>query len=210
MSICAQRHVMILVRLLLVGSILWLSLPPEVAAQAGIRMSIHLDEDSVELIRALRRAQGLDPPDAEADKRVMALLLHRQAQKQQAEVPQTRAALAPDLANAAPAAATAVTATAGATVPALSNTAPTAAAGLMPFASNAAVATAAGSIPLSPDATAATADAQTPLSTNAATELALAAMAEAAIAAPATVGPAAGAQTAVSSDPVDAPVPLPD
>ncbi|MCQ4165057.1 hypothetical protein [Tahibacter harae] len=85
----AQRCTSELIRLVLVCATVWLSLAlPQVAAQAGVQISLHLDADSVELIRALRRAQGLDPPDAEADRRVAALLGRRQAERRQS--PQSR------------------------------------------------------------------------------------------------------------------------
>lgn len=44
------------------------------APQAGTALHITLDADAVEIIRAWRRQQGLDPPDRSADERVAALL----------------------------------------------------------------------------------------------------------------------------------------
>jgi hypothetical protein len=43
-------------------------------AAAGTALTITLDADAVEIVRASRRQRGLDPPDAAADKRVAALL----------------------------------------------------------------------------------------------------------------------------------------
>lgn len=42
--------------------------------QAGTSLRITLDADAVEIIRAARRQQGIDPPDAAADARVAELL----------------------------------------------------------------------------------------------------------------------------------------
>ncbi len=42
------------------------------AAAASLRIT--LDADAVEIVRAWRRSHGLDPPDAQADARVAALL----------------------------------------------------------------------------------------------------------------------------------------
>jgi len=42
--------------------------------QAGTALRITLDADAVEIIRAARRQQGIDPPDAAADARVAELL----------------------------------------------------------------------------------------------------------------------------------------
>lgn len=99
MNHCAQRCASGLIRLL-VCAIAWLSLPSP-QAQAGVQISLHLDAESVELIRALRRAQGLDPPDAEADQRVAALLQRRQAQKQPAAQSKMTTAVAADAAGSA-------------------------------------------------------------------------------------------------------------
>lgn len=55
-------------------------LPGAAAAQGGsVHISIAIDEESAELIRAWRRRNGLDPPDLEADLRVAALLQRRAA-----------------------------------------------------------------------------------------------------------------------------------
>lgn len=43
-------------------------------AAAGTALTITLDADAVEIVRAARRQRGLDPPDAAADERVAALL----------------------------------------------------------------------------------------------------------------------------------------
>lgn len=95
----AQRCASGLIRML-VCAIAWLALPlPQ--AQAGVQISLHLDAESVELIRALRRAQGLDPPDAEADQRVAALLQRRQAQKQPAVQSTMTTVIAADAAGSA-------------------------------------------------------------------------------------------------------------
>jgi hypothetical protein len=57
-----------------------LVLASALAAQAGgTAIAIRVDAEDVELIRAWRRAQGLDPPDADADRRVEALLERRRA-----------------------------------------------------------------------------------------------------------------------------------
>lgn len=42
--------------------------------QASVALRITLDADAVEIIRAARRQQGIDPPDAAADARVAELL----------------------------------------------------------------------------------------------------------------------------------------
>lgn len=44
------------------------------AQQGGVSIGITLDGDSVEVIRAWRRAKGLDPPDPEADRRFAELV----------------------------------------------------------------------------------------------------------------------------------------
>lgn len=66
-----------------------------VTAWAGVQISLHLDAGSVELMRALRRAQGVDAPDLEADRRVAALLWRRQVAKRQSLQSPTAAAPAP-------------------------------------------------------------------------------------------------------------------
>lgn len=57
------------------------------APQAGTALHITLDADAVEIIRAWRRQQGLDPPDAAADERAAALL--RRLAAEPAAVPRT-------------------------------------------------------------------------------------------------------------------------
>jgi hypothetical protein len=52
---------------------------PTRASAQSVAVKITLDADSIELLRAWRRQHGLDPPDAQADERVAALLRHRQA-----------------------------------------------------------------------------------------------------------------------------------
>lgn len=44
------------------------------AQQGGVRVGITLNGESVEVIRAWRRAKGMDPPDAEADRRFAELV----------------------------------------------------------------------------------------------------------------------------------------
>ncbi len=41
---------------------------------AEVAVSIHLDADAVEIIRGLRRAKGMDPPDRAADQRLAIVL----------------------------------------------------------------------------------------------------------------------------------------
>jgi hypothetical protein len=50
------------------------SLLPAPAAAADVAVSIRLDADFVDVIRGLRRADGRDPPDQEADRRLAVLL----------------------------------------------------------------------------------------------------------------------------------------
>lgn len=50
--------------------------------QAGTALQITLDAEAVEIIRAARRQQGIDPPDAAADARVAALLQRVAAEQQ--------------------------------------------------------------------------------------------------------------------------------
>ncbi|WP_313920488.1 hypothetical protein [Tahibacter sp.] len=49
------------------------------AQQGGVRVGITLNGESVEVIRAWRRAKGLDPPDAEADRRFAELVMRARA-----------------------------------------------------------------------------------------------------------------------------------
>ncbi|HVH36038.1 MAG TPA: hypothetical protein VM847_18225 [Tahibacter sp.] len=50
------------------------ALLPVPGAAADVAVSIHLDADFVDLVRGMRRADGRDPPDREADRRLAALL----------------------------------------------------------------------------------------------------------------------------------------
>lgn len=52
------------------------SLLPAAGMAADVALSIRLDAEFVELVRGMRRAEGRDPPDASADRR-LALLLQR-------------------------------------------------------------------------------------------------------------------------------------
>jgi len=52
------------------------SLLPAMGLAADVALSIRLDAEFVELVRGMRRAEGLDPPDPSADQR-LALLLQR-------------------------------------------------------------------------------------------------------------------------------------
>ena len=52
------------------------SLLPATGVAADVALSIRLDAEFVELVRGMRRAEGRDPPDASADRR-LALLLQR-------------------------------------------------------------------------------------------------------------------------------------
>jgi len=45
----------------------------------SVALKITIDADSIELLRAWRRQHGLDPPDAQADERVAALMRQRYA-----------------------------------------------------------------------------------------------------------------------------------
>jgi hypothetical protein len=50
------------------------------SAQSGdVGVSISIDQDSVEIIKAWRRQQGIDPPDAAADRRVGKILQARRS-----------------------------------------------------------------------------------------------------------------------------------
>lgn len=51
---------------------------------ADVSVSIGLDSDFVEFIRAQRRAKGLDPPDHEADRRFLAFLKRVEQQRAKA------------------------------------------------------------------------------------------------------------------------------
>jgi hypothetical protein len=53
---------------------LLLGLPDARCQAAGVAVSLHLDADSVEIIRGLRRANGIDPPDSAADLRLAEIL----------------------------------------------------------------------------------------------------------------------------------------
>lgn len=61
--------------------------PARLGAQSGaVTVTITIDADSVEILRAWRRQQGLDPPDAQADERLVELLRRRQAARAGATV----------------------------------------------------------------------------------------------------------------------------
>lgn len=49
-------------------------LVPAIGSGADVAVSIHLDDAFVEVIRGMRRAEGLDPPDRAADRRLAVLL----------------------------------------------------------------------------------------------------------------------------------------
>jgi hypothetical protein len=61
------------------GLALLAGITPQRAQAQGVGVSLHLDAESVELIRAWRRAQGLDPPDPAADARLAEWLAARRA-----------------------------------------------------------------------------------------------------------------------------------
>lgn len=50
------------------------SLLPEFCEAGDVSVAIHVDEAFVELIRGMRRAEGRDPPDAAADRRLRILV----------------------------------------------------------------------------------------------------------------------------------------
>lgn len=52
------------------------ALLPAAGLAADVALAIRLDAEFVELVRGMRRADGLDPPDQAADRR-LALLLQR-------------------------------------------------------------------------------------------------------------------------------------
>ncbi|WP_133819822.1 hypothetical protein [Tahibacter aquaticus] len=70
---------------LLVGALLFWQAP--VSRAADVAISLRLDADWVELIRAQRRAQGIDAPDAAADARFAAWLQRAQQQNGKAATP---------------------------------------------------------------------------------------------------------------------------
>ncbi|WP_257387037.1 hypothetical protein [Tahibacter caeni] len=55
---------------------------PAIGSGADVAVSIHLDDAFVEVIRGMRRAEGLDPPDRVADQRLAVLLerLHEESE----------------------------------------------------------------------------------------------------------------------------------
>lgn len=70
----------------LVVSVTVLCAAPMRTSAQSVEISITVDADSVEIIRAWRRQQGLDPPDAQADERVVELLRRWQAERNKAAV----------------------------------------------------------------------------------------------------------------------------
>jgi hypothetical protein len=48
--------------------------PESSCRAAGVSVSIHLDAESAEIIRGIRRANGIDPPDPAADQRLAEIL----------------------------------------------------------------------------------------------------------------------------------------
>lgn len=59
---------------------------------AEVAVAIHLDADSVEIIRGMRRANGIDPPDRAADQRLARILTGvRDRQREQAVAARTPA-----------------------------------------------------------------------------------------------------------------------
>ncbi|HSX60157.1 MAG TPA: hypothetical protein VLF18_08165 [Tahibacter sp.] len=55
------------------------------SAAAGTALRVTMDADAVEIVRAWRRSQGLDPPDRDADRRVAALLQRLSAERDVAD-----------------------------------------------------------------------------------------------------------------------------
>lgn len=74
-------------RLVASALLLWQA---SVSHAADVGVSIRLDSDWVELIRAQRRAQGIDEPDAQADARVAALLQRVEQQRIENAAPTPR------------------------------------------------------------------------------------------------------------------------
>lgn len=74
----AWRLEAVIARLLVSAPLLWQA---SVSRAADVGISIRLDSDWVELIRAQRRAQGIDAPDPHADVRVAALLQRVEQQR---------------------------------------------------------------------------------------------------------------------------------
>jgi len=66
---------------------------------AGVAVSLHLDADSVEIIRGLRRATGIDPPDSAADRR-LADVLARARDRQRAKLRPIQPTVVPCVADA--------------------------------------------------------------------------------------------------------------
>lgn len=73
-----------------------LPLPETNCSAADVAVSIHLDADSVEIIRGMRRANGIDPPDRAADQRVANILTRaRDRQREKAVAGRLPARLPP-------------------------------------------------------------------------------------------------------------------
>jgi hypothetical protein len=85
-----------MLKTLLLGLALAVSLaaPASRSEAADVAVAIRIDADLVEVIRGYRRAQGLDPPDAEADLR-LAAVKSRLHQMQQVRLAAQNAAGAP-------------------------------------------------------------------------------------------------------------------
>lgn len=65
-------------------SMMVLCAAPTRARAQSVGITISLDADTVEIIRAWRRQQGLDPPDMQADERFRALARRRQTARSRA------------------------------------------------------------------------------------------------------------------------------
>lgn len=83
--ICGRRSARVAAAAALGG----LALLANVAQAQGVGVRIHMDAESAELIRAWRRAQGLDPPDPAADAQLAERLRQRRGATPPAAAPQS-------------------------------------------------------------------------------------------------------------------------
>ncbi|UXI67315.1 hypothetical protein [Tahibacter amnicola] len=79
------RSLVRILALLLTTLVALFAVNPIQAQTTKVGIHIQVDEDAAEVIRAWRRANGLDPPDAVADARVREILAARTAKRVEAE-----------------------------------------------------------------------------------------------------------------------------
>jgi hypothetical protein len=79
MSTPIARHLIKPLFAMLAACALFAFTAPASAQSGNVGVSITVDQDSVEIIKAWRRQQGIDPPNAAADRRVSQILQARRA-----------------------------------------------------------------------------------------------------------------------------------